>query len=147
MACRERDIAESLTEAINNGSYSRSVEAVRTWVPVWKVDDLVSLRVHVAPATHTGAPRTRAKYLWDYPIVVGFGQAVDPVNQRDEVDALADLVEEVVDEVKNDELTLADGSTKVSHSGVEYLRHADPEFLIEKGIFVSLVSFSYGIVA
>jgi hypothetical protein len=146
MPCRERDIAEQVATAITAGSYTRTVDAKRTWVPVWELDDLTSLHCHVAPSSPTGAPQTRTKFLWDVPIVAGFGQKVSKPIQDDEVDDIADVVEEVVDELKTGSVTIT-GGLCASCAGVEYLRHADTEYLTEKGMFLSLVQFTYRVVA
>lgn len=147
MPCRERDIAEAVKNAINAGSYSRQVTAVRSWVPVWQLEELRGkLTVAVAPATPVPSSVKRGEFLWDYPMVVGFGQQVDRL-ENTFIDPLADVVQEVVDAIKLVRVTLADGTTKASHYATEYMRHADAEFLTEKGLFVSLVQMTYRIVA
>lgn len=146
MPCRERDIAESVKDAINAGSYSMTVTAKRSWVPVWESEDLENMVCHVSPANQSAGAQTRTTMSWDYPVVVGFGRKINKLDLDDEVDALADFVEEVVDEIKLEQRTLSDSST-VSNYRVEYQRHADVEFLTEKGIFISLVEFGYRVVA
>lgn len=146
MPSRERDIAEAVTDAINAGNYSQSVDAVRTWLPVWKLDGLESLRCSVVPALHSAEAFQRGAFMWDYPIAIGFGKQVDEFNQRDQVDALTDTVEEVVTELQLARVTL-DDATQASNFAIEYLRHADAEFLTENSLFVSLVQLTYRIVA
>lgn len=146
MACRERQLADAVVTAINAGTYSRKVNAKRAWSTNWHLDELSSLHCGVMPGLHLGGVQNRAKFLWEYPVVVGFSQQVDKHIERDSVDGIVDVVEEVVDDVKLSQLTLENGVC-ASQFAVEYLRHADTEYLTEKGMFLSLVQFTYRVVA
>lgn len=93
MASRIADLADALTTNLNAQSFEIAFVAARSWQPVYDLDELATLRVSVIPRTRTSRRSARNQDENDHTLNVVFQKHATEAD----VDALAELVEEVAD--------------------------------------------------
>ncbi len=133
------DIADAVVASLNLGSFEPPVTAVRKYVPAVELSDLVELSVTVVPKSAEITTATRTSSNFDCTIDIGVQQKVNP-EEPTELDALADLAEQIVDHLR---LKSLDG-----FSGAAWLSIANepvfaPEHLDQQRVFTSVVSVTY----
>lgn len=146
MPARSRDIAQVVANAINAGTYSLTVEAVRSYVPVWDLPNLDrEMQCGVIPAEVQMELVNRAQYRETHVVDIGFGRHVG--TNREDIDRHLDLVEEVIDDLKRKPLTMSDGVCVVRAFGGEVRPLFSPTELNQSGLFLSIVRLSFRLVA
>lgn len=106
-------LADAVTDAVNGGTFSVAFTAVRSWLPVFRLEqgDLATVQVTVAPMTRESAPAARGKDLHRHSIEIAIQKELaSETTLETDVDALTDLVEEIADHLTRRALS-ADGMT------------------------------------
>lgn len=98
------DIADAVVTEINAGEFSQSVEADRSYLPVFDLQEMDDLHVTVVPRSVTTLPGGRAHNQHDYAIDVAIQKKLDAVS-NDDIDTLLGLVQELADQFRFKRLT------------------------------------------
>lgn len=89
-------IAQAVTDELNQAEFSQPVQAVRGYLPRTDRDELASLRATVVPSARFWERVSRSGSQEDHVVDVGIQMAVDPDNVA-QIDSLMALVQEVAD--------------------------------------------------
>lgn len=145
-------IADEIVSAINAAELSLDVTAERLYAADWDIKaELSTLQVGVWPAETTAEAWQRNKLQRTYRIGITFAKRVSAATIAT-LDALCDLVEEVVALIELSLATLDDGRAFVNQ-GWEYVMRFDAnrldrnkgadEIVRYTGVFASMVSFDF----
>lgn len=144
-------LADDIVAALNAAELSQEFTAERVYVPDWDdKDELATLQVAVWPEEPTADPFERVGLVKTYPIAVGFAKRLT-AKTRAEIDALCDLVYEVVRLLELQTATLDDG-TAYLNTGWEFRlrfhmdsleREKHSSVVTYTGRFASVVSFPF----
>jgi hypothetical protein len=91
------DIADAVTDSLNDGSFSEAFTAERLHQPSFELPDLQTLRVSVVPKSLEIRNASRQHSFFDCTIDVGLQQKVDDDTR---VDDLLVLAEEIADHLR-----------------------------------------------
>lgn len=122
------------------GTFTRIFEPERHYAPVHDLVQLGSLRVLVVPAAVATARATRGQLLEEQlAIDVGVQQRVDSPEDKPELDRLMLLVQQIKDYL----LKTAVSDPEARADSVANDPAYDPDELLEKRLFVSVVTVNY----
>ncbi|HNO80354.1 MAG TPA: hypothetical protein PKN33_20090 [Phycisphaerae bacterium] len=133
------DVADAVVASLNAGSFGAPLTAVRKYVPTVELSDLAELNVTVVPKSAEITTATRTSSYFDCTIDIGIQQKVNP-DETAELDALANLAEEVIDHLRLSSLDALPGAAwlSIAHEPV-----FAPEHLDQQRVFTSVVSVTY----
>lgn len=151
------ELADAIVADLNAQTFSIGFEAERTWLPQWdQLKELADLAVIVQPSpTPQAAPFERKNLQETWPIDIGFARRLRN-KDRDEVDALVGLVDEVCEYIVP--LDDTPGFYEITDStmqcnGWEFLTRFDPNQLSREklpdnsinyvGNFLSVIRFNF----
>ena len=143
MSALAPQIADCIVTALNGHTFSQAVIAVRTYRPDFKLTDLQSLKVSVAPKAIHRTMETRARDKVECQVDVAVQQAL-PGNDTDQLadrlsaaDTLMGLVEEIQDFLARSSFTIEGvGAWKVVYVDGNPLYH--PEHWDQLNVFTSV---------
>lgn len=142
-----QDIADAVAARLNGASLSQQFEAVRCFIPSYSINETPGLQVFVLGLSQVhdlDNGYRDGSSLDTYSISVAIYRQVgrDSFGQPDSaaLDAMVQLVQEIVDEMKRPAVLLEDGSSLV---GVRCSPLYDPAALDSTGTFVSVVQLDY----
>ena len=133
------DIADAVVASLNLGSFEPPVTAIRKYVPVVELSDLAELSVTVVPKSAEITTATRTSSHFDCTIDIGIQQKVNP-DELTELDALADLAEQIVDHLRLSSLDALPNAAWLSIANEPVFA---PEHLDQQRVFTSVVSVTY----
>ncbi len=90
------DIAESVKEALDGGTFSQPVTAERHYLPIYDLQDMQNLHVTVVPKGVLVQAGGRSQNQHDYQIDVAVQKKL-ATGDNDEIDPLLTLVDEIAD--------------------------------------------------
>jgi hypothetical protein len=117
-------IADAVVAAINAGTSSQPVQAVRLHQPSFTLDELKDLHVSVVPRSVQVSAASRDTSMYDVSVDVGVQKKV---SSDQEIDDLLDLVEEIGDHLRLKRLADVPEAAWVSlaHEPVVAAEHLD----------------------
>lgn len=133
------EIADAVAAALNGGNFSQPFEARRLHQPSFELKDLDELRVSVVPKSQEIAPISRASSAFDCAVDVGVQKKVDPADLP-QVDALLDLVEEIVKHLNQRRL---DGLPDAGFVSIKWEPVVVAEHLDQLRVFTSVATVTY----
>lgn len=134
------DVADAVAALLNGGSFSQEFTAVRAYQPVYDLELLKTLRVSVLASGQEIEKGTRSDNDFDFAIDVGVQKKVASPLVKAELDALTDLVEELLDYLLGQALPAEVGVTLVSMANKPIY---DPDHLQRKHVFTSVITATY----
>lgn len=140
------EIADAVVDTLNAADMSFGVDAERMYIPVHSLRELGDLKTPVVPSIlglSTTILNRKRQHSYDVTVDVGVQRRV-PDRSRDALDALAGLVQEIID------LFLKGAGSELSLSGDRTARVTsvandpvfDPAHLDEHGVFTSVVTLT-----
>ena len=144
MACRTAELADALVALLNAASFTADFTAARSWQPKEYLPGLDALQVNVAPRSRANSRLTRGADENRHAVEVSFLKRLTGSTEaarQAEIDANADLVEEVADYLARRQLTAsaqAHSVLSVAIDPVAELTHLD-----EMLVFLSVVTVTY----
>ena len=132
------DIADAVVSAINSGTFSKPVTAVRHYQPTFELSEMSNLRVSVVPRSVVITALDRGRDSVDYQIDVAVQQKTDMTTAA--LDALMVLVQELADYFRRQPLAgfpLA-YCVEVKNEPVYAIEHLD-----ELRLFTSVLTFTF----
>jgi hypothetical protein len=133
------DVADAVVASLNAGSFALPFTAARKYVPAVELSDLADLNVTVVPKSAEITTATRTSSYFDCTIDIGIQQKVNP-NEPAELDALADLAEQIVDHLRLSPLDALPEAVWLSIANEPVFA---PEHLDQQRVFTSVVSVTY----
>jgi hypothetical protein len=133
------DVADAVVASLNTGSFGVPLNAVRKYVPVVELSNLTELNVTVVPKSAEITTATRTSSYFDCTIDIGIQQKVNP-DEPTELDALADLAEQIVDHLRLSSLDALPSAAWLSIANEPVFA---PEHLDQQRVFTSVVSVTY----
>jgi hypothetical protein len=131
-------IADAVVEALNAGSFSQPVVAVRHYQPNFELAEMTELKVSVVPRSVTSKGLDRNRDSFDFKIDVAVQKKVEPTAGN--LDALMELVEEIADYCRAAPLA---GSTNARCVEVENDPVYAMEHLDEFRQFTSVITLTF----
>lgn len=133
------DIADAVVTALAAGDFSQSFTPVRRVLPLFELTDLSDLQVTVVPKAVGIMALSRSESQFDFEVDIGVQKKLGS-DLDTEVASLLDLVEEIVDYMRQRSLTAA--------AYVKWVQTANdpvyaPGHLLEKRTFTSIVTLTY----
>lgn len=132
-------LADAVTSHLNGGAFSRPLQAVRRYQPVFELPDLQELQVSVVPKSIAVLAGDRSTQVFEAVVDVGIQKQVAP-EALAELDALLALVGEVLDALRGQRLPEFPEAAWV---GITNEPVFAPEHLQQKRVFTSVVSVTY----
>lgn len=133
------DVADAVVASLNAGSFALPFTAVRKYVPAVGLSDLAELNVTVVPKSAEITTATRTSSYFDCTIDIGIQQRVNP-EEPAELDALADLAEQIIDHLRLSPLEALPEAAWLSIANEPVFA---PEHLDQQRVFTSVVSVTY----
>jgi len=133
------DVADAVVASLNAGSFGIPFTSARSYVPVVELSDLAELIVTVVPKSAEITTATRTSSYFDCTIDIGIQQKVNP-DELSELDALADLAEQIVDHLRLESLDALPEAAWLSIANEPVFA---PEHLDQQRVFTSVVSVTY----
>lgn len=136
------DIADAVTDAINAGSFSQAVTAVRAYRPTYELEQLAALTTTVVPKGVTVTTAGRNRNQFDVTVDVAIQQGgIDP-DDASTLDPLMELVTEIGDHFRLKPLTVP------GIAGVHWVRSEHepifaPDHLREHRVFTGVLSLTF----
>ena len=136
-------IANAVVASLNAASFSMPFTAERHFQPSFGLAELETLRVSVVPraAAITSASRKQSQY--DCSIDIGIQQRLQPTepsHEQGQIDALLDLVEEIVDHLRFERLA---DFPDAAWAGIEHEPVVSTEHLDQHRQFTSILTVIY----
>ena len=137
-------ITEAIKNALNTAEFSKDFEATREYVVISELQALNQLRVTVVHKGVAGEPRFRSGDVETHTLAIGVMQKPESRANTD-LDALAQLVEEIYQWSRRMELSLPDGAGNAVwvESSSEHLE----EYLQQLNQFAAVVTVKFAVVA
>jgi len=136
-------IAHAVVDLLNDGDFSESFEAVRSYAPKWTVQELETLRVTVVPRSFVSELATRKADRIDYGIDVGVQRRTD--ESLEDLDAAMSLVEQMVNELRRHVVAISTTDEDVNAMLVSL--QVDPVFapehIADKRVFTAVIRLTY----
>lgn len=133
------DVADAVVASLNVGSFPLPFTAVRKYLPAVELSDLAALNVTVVPKAVEITAATRTSSYFDCTIDIGIQQRVNP-DEPAELDALADVAEQIVDHLR---LRPLDTLPAAAWMSIAHEPMFVPEHLDQQRVFTSVVSVTY----
>jgi len=131
------DLADTIVNAINAMDLVFEPNAVRYYQPKFLLEDLEALKICVVPTQVEQEDISRAQTAQDTTIQIGVMKVCD--KSIEQLDELSELVETIVDELNDLEITTPEDSTITD---VQIILLYDPEYLNKNGQFTSVIEVS-----
>jgi len=136
------DVADAVVASLNAPGapgFALPFTAVRKYVPAVELSDLADLNVTVVPKAAEITTATRTSSYFDCTIDIGIQRRVNP-DEPAELDALADLAEQIVDHLRLKPLEALPEAAwmDIAHEPVFATEHLD-----QQRVFTSVVSVTY----
>lgn len=135
-------IAKGVVTELNAESFETDFTATRFYLPIKPLEDLTGLAVFVAAAEVTDSEHARDATLGTYEVRVTIEQQVDP-SVLAPIDALLRLVEQIDDFFRLRAMTSVPTALWF---GVEHAPFYDRDDLLEKGLFLSVITLTFTVV-
>lgn len=132
-------IADAVAASLNGGNFSQPFEAKRLHQPSFDLAELDELRVSVVPKSQGISAASRAGSSYDCAVDVGVQKRVDPADLP-QVDALLDLVEEMIEHLNGQPLEDVPGAAFLS---IKWEPVLVAEHLDQLRVFTSVVTITY----
>lgn len=116
-------IADAVVASLNEASFNPEFTAQRLYQPIFELSDMQTLHVSVVPRSETISGASRSEEYFDHAIDIGVQKKLDTTG-LDEIDALMDLVEQIVDHLRHRRLAEEPTATWMSIK-------RDPVFVVE----------------
>jgi hypothetical protein len=140
------DIADAVVESLNAATLTLGLAAVRSYLPVYQVQDLDELRVAVVPGGFLMALASRAVDQFDYTVDVAMHRRLKTVTTSPtatvDIDPYLQLAEDVVDLFRGKPLTLASGLV-VHCTDAAAAPLFDPALLDQQRLWAAAVSLTF----
>ena len=133
------DIADAVAARLNAGEFSQEFTAERKYQPVFDLPEMAELKVSVVPKSVSITAASRQDSFFDCAVDVGVQKKVD-VDNLGELDALMDLVEELVDHLRRNRLEELPEAAWLS---IEHEPVFAPEHLNQERVFTSVLTVTY----
>ncbi len=140
------DVSNAVVAALNDGPpFSRAFTAARKYLPTVDLSDGDALTVLVAARSVSVSPHSRDKDGIEVNVDVGVLENVSSIDDNhEELDGLVGLVEEIVDRLRANNLSVGSPSTSVAlFKGVVNDPIYARDHLRERRQFTSIVTVSY----
>jgi len=138
------DTAQAVVDALNAGAFSQALKATRGYRPEFELREMDRLHVTVVPGDMAEERFDRQHMEFSPKADVAVQKKVDVGNVA-EIDALMDLTQEIADFLRDQPLTLADGS-QARWAGAEWSTPYAPEELKARHLFVAVLTLTYAVV-
>ncbi|MCP4594507.1 MAG: hypothetical protein GY842_27565 [bacterium] len=132
-------VADAVVASLNDGSFSQSFTAERKYVPVFELPDMETLRVTVVPKSVSISAAARDSDFFDSAVDVGVQKKVNP-DELTEIDALMNLVEEIIDHLRGKRL---DALPEAAWRAIAHEPVFAPEHLDQVRQFTSVLTVTY----
>ncbi len=134
-------IADAVTDRLNAGSFSQAFTAERHYQPQFDLADLETLRVSVVPRSLSISGSSRRQSQYDALIDIGIQKRlIADGDEKAQVDALLDLVEEIADHLRFERLATMPEAVWV---GLAHEPVIAAEHLEQHRQFTSLLTATY----
>ena len=134
-------VADAVVASLNAGSFSVPFVAQRRYRPTFDLAELDTLRVSVVPESVETINATRSASYFDCTVDIGIQQKVD-ADDAGAIDALMDLVQEIVDHLRMQRL---DDLPEAAWLRIANKPVFAPEHLDQQRVFTSVVTVTYRI--
>lgn len=141
MSAAITQVADAVVESLNGTSFSQWFLSERVYVPVIDLTTITSLTVSVVPRGVDIEPVTRDSDWFDVAVDIGIQARVDPADKA-AVDAMTDLVEEVIDHLRHKDLAAMPAAAWLSIANNPVYM---PDHLKEFRTFTSVITVTYRI--
>ena len=138
------EIADALAAGLSAYTFSApyaSITAARRYVPDYEGRELASLKVSVVPGPVETERGARGMDLFTQQVMVVIGKMVDGSN--DEIDALTNLGQEIMDAIRSDLLATSGMPTNAKYFGCGMEVQFDRDSLTEKRVFLAQIDVTY----
>lgn len=92
-------VADAVTTSLNAGTFSQEFTAERRYQPSFELSDMETLRVSVVPKSVSITNATRQHSFFDCAVDIGVQKKLD-VDDPAQIDAMVDLVDEIIDHLR-----------------------------------------------
>ncbi len=133
------EVADAMVASLNGASFSQPFTAVRSYLPAVELAELKDLHVTVIPKSEAITVATRESDYFEPVIDVGIQKKVDP-NDAAQMDAMCDLVQEIIDHLRHRRLEAMPDAAWLS---IEHEPVFAPEHLDQERVFTSVLSVTY----
>lgn len=133
------DIADALVAELNAGSFSQPVSAQRLYFPQFDLPSMQTLHVTVVPKGVVLSTLDRARGQGDYALDLAVQRKL-ATDDNPELDALVDLVEEIIDHFRARRL---DSFPAAAWLKTEVAALYAPEHMTEMRQFTSVLTLTY----
>ena len=136
-------IADAVASRLNAGTFSMPFTAARSFQPSFGLAELESLRVSVVPRASAITSASRKQSQYDCSIDIGIQQRLqpsEPSHEQGQIDALLDLVEEIVDHLRFERLA---DFPDAAWAGIEHEPLVATEHLDQHRQFTSILTVNY----
>lgn len=134
-------IADAVTDRLNAGSFSQSFTAERHYQPQFDLAELETLKVSVVPRSLTVSGSSRRQSQYDALVDIGVQKRLSADgDEKAQVDALLDLVEEIADHLRFERLP---GLPEAVWVGLAHEPVVAAEHLEQHRQFTSLLTATY----
>ena len=130
-------IADAVAAALNAGTFSVPVEAVRMFQPVFTLEELQALRVSVVPRSTGITTASRDSSVFECQIDVGVQKKV---SGDAEIDGLLGLIDEIADHLR---LKRLPGFADAAWAGIAHDPVVSSEALAEHRTLTSVLTVTY----
>ena len=132
-------IADAVVTCLEGGAFSQSFTPVRRYRPVFKLEELATLRVSVVPKEFEDEQETRDSSREELVVDVGVQKKLADHTDVAEIDALMALVQEIIERLKAVPLEGVPAvRTKIANKPAFV-----PDHLDENHVFTSVVTVTY----
>lgn len=135
------DLVDEVVRVLNVANFTPTVVATREYRPTYILENFKGLKVSVVPrgVEMDMADRTRGSF--DIEIDIGVQKKVSKSAERVDIDPLIDLVEDIIDVMRQTGKFL-----DAAWLGVENSPIFDPAHLGESGLFTSIITNAFRII-
>lgn len=133
------DLAEAVVASLNAGVFSLTFTAVRAYLPLFDLGQMLDLQVTVVAAGRTVQPCGRGLLQVDHRIEIAVQQKLTSEGVA-QCDPLLALVEEIADHLRGGPLP---GLPEAAWVGTEHAPLVAPEHLNELRQFTSVLAITY----
>ncbi len=139
MASFIEQIVDAVVTALNSTEFSQEFTAVKEFLPVSEVKDLINLKVSVVPAlTENTRANRKNTFMSQHTINIGVAQKI---SQDSDIAILLTLSEEINDHLRA--LALVVDSTDVICETTRFETLYSAELLREKRVFLSVITANF----
>lgn len=137
-------IADALADGLANYTFSApyaSIRPARRYVPDYDVAELARLHVSIVPGPITTEKTARGSDLFQHQIAVVLAKQTDGTNG--DLDALANLAEEIIDAIRSDALETPAMPELCRYLSAEIETTLDRDAMTDRRVFLSQIVVTY----